>query len=108
MTFASTDPVAVTSRLEDVAIAHTAPVPLKSSTGGAHDALAAHVAPPPPPPAPPAPQSQPAPSTEESSPAAKAYQEEIVDAALAAVLTASKAIGGIVEEHVSRSPLPAR
>jgi hypothetical protein len=36
------------------------------------------------------------------SPAVKAYQDEIVDGALATLIAKSKEIGGIVEQHVSR------
>ena len=37
------------------------------------------------------------------SPAVKAYEDEIVNGALASCLAKSKEIGGIVEQHVSPS-----
>jgi hypothetical protein len=41
------------------------------------------------------------------SPAVRAYEDEIVNGALASCLAKSKEIGGIVEQHVSHSFLPA-
>jgi len=41
------------------------------------------------------------------SPAVKAYEDEIVNGALASCLAKSKEIGGIVEQHVSPSFVPA-
>jgi hypothetical protein len=41
------------------------------------------------------------------SPAVKAYEDEIVNGALASCLAKSKEIGGIVEQHVSHSFVPA-
>lgn len=95
---------AVTSRLEDVATSQSSQAPtssLRSGTGGAHDLVAGHVAPsssapPPPPPPPPAA----APSEAAPSPAVKAYQDDIIDGPLAELLSASKNIGGVVEQHV--------
>lgn len=41
------------------------------------------------------------------SPAVRAYEDEIVNGALASCLAKSKEIGGIVEQHVSHSFIPA-
>jgi hypothetical protein len=41
------------------------------------------------------------------SPAVQAYEDEIVNGALASCLAKSKEIGGIVEQHVSHSFVPA-
>lgn len=41
------------------------------------------------------------------SPAVRAYEDEIVNGALASCLAKSKEIGGIVEQHVSHSFHPA-
>jgi len=93
----------VTSRLEDVASSQQSSPALKSPTGNSHDAVAGHV-------------SAPAPITQagatarggaesggggEISPAVKAYEDEIINGALASCIAKSKEIGGIVEQHVS-------
>ncbi|KAL0240340.1 hypothetical protein I308_106590 [Cryptococcus tetragattii IND107] len=70
---------AVTSRLEDIAVAHTS---------HASPAKSPPAATPPPPPDSPA-------------PAPKAYQDEIIDGALKDFLSQSREVGGLVAEHLA-------
>jgi hypothetical protein len=91
---------AVTSRLEDVASSQTA---APTSSARSTDAVAGHSS------------SSQAPAQaaaaavpsssgtkeKEMSPAVQAYQDEILNGALAALVAKSKEIGGIVEQHVS-------
>ena len=90
--------IAVTSRLEDVASSQTSPAQtsLRSPTSNTHDAVASHVS------SAPAPVQQSGGGSDTAmSPAVQAYQDEIVNGALAGCIAKSKEIGGIVEQHVS-------
>lgn len=91
----------MTSRLEDVASSQQTSPALKSPTGNSHEAVAGHVS---------APSATQQSSKEvgagagaggEMSSAVKAYEDEIVNGALASCISKSKEIGGIVEQHVS-------
>jgi len=82
--------------LEDVALSQQSSPALKSPTSGSHDAVAAHVAP-----SAQAPEAARGGGGQDMSPAVKAYEDEIVNGALASCLARSKEIGGIVEQHVS-------
>jgi hypothetical protein len=86
--------------LEDVAVSQQSSPALKSPTSGSHEAVAAHVSPPAQAQAPEAARGG---GGQEMSPAVKAYEDDIVNGALASCLAKSKEIGGIVEQHVSLS-----
>ncbi|ORY22976.1 adenylyl cyclase-associated protein [Naematelia encephala] len=96
---------AATSRLEDIATSQSHPAPSSSvrspgSTG--QDALSGLVTsstPAPPPPPPPPPTAAVSLEAVISSPAIKAYEDEIIHTALAEFTAKAKDIGGIVEQH---------
>jgi adenylyl cyclase-associated protein len=93
----------VTSRLEDISSSQQSSPALKSPTSNSHDGLAGHVS------APTAGAAAAAVSGSaggsEKSPAVKAYEDEVVNGALASLIAKSKDIGGIVEQHVSLLPM---
>lgn len=98
------DNVAVTSRLEDVASSQSSPAPtssLKSPTSASHESVAGHLAAPPATGA--AVSTGSGSSSSEMTPAVKAYQDDIVNGALANVIAKSKDVGGLVEQHVRLS-----
>ncbi|WVR03407.1 hypothetical protein IAU60_000398 [Kwoniella sp. DSM 27419] len=100
---------AVTSRLEDVAVSQSSPAAttsLRTATQTSHEAISGHLggasapggaAPSPPPP--PAAEAQ-----SESSPAVKAYEDDILNGALREFMSKAKEIGGLVEQHAALLP----
>ncbi|WRT63497.1 uncharacterized protein IL334_000402 [Kwoniella shivajii] len=97
---------AVTSRLEDVAVSSSSPAPttsLKSPTSSTHDNVAGHVAAPPAPPPPPPP-APPAAEEAASTPAIKAYEDEIIHGSLRDFIEKADELGGPVKEHSSLLP----
>ena len=100
---------AVTSRLEDVATSQSSPAAtssLRSPTSTTHETIAGHMSRP----AASASASSHAPPTTSQAPSAdltpsaKAYGNEIIEGPLSDFTTQSKAVGGVVEQIVLRSP----